>query len=130
MITTWSFLILPLRNMPFDFFPPESYSSIHRLNRIFACNSPVKYGHFGMGTIFLSFDLKYRDTTVSISNNNEGINSFTGSPTAIRENTAPSSRRKNLHKPIISVKEILECAKQLFPEFSRHRVSQEIDRVA
>ncbi len=44
--------------------------------------------------IFLSTGLKYHDTTVRISNNNEGNISFTGSPDAICENTAPDMAKK------------------------------------
>ncbi len=44
--------------------------------------------------IFLSAGLKYHDTTVRISNINEGATSFMESPDAICENTAPDMAKK------------------------------------
>ena len=44
--------------------------------------------------IFLSAGLKYHDTTVRISKENEGNISFTESPNAICENTAPDMAKK------------------------------------
>jgi len=44
--------------------------------------------------IFLSAGLKYDETTVRTSNNNEETNSFVGSPTAICENAAPDMAKK------------------------------------
>ena len=44
--------------------------------------------------IFLSAGLKYHDTTIRISNNNEGAISFMESPDAIRENAAPDMAKK------------------------------------
>ncbi len=43
--------------------------------------------------IFLSAGLKYQDTTVRISNNNDGNISFT-EPDAICENAAPDMAKK------------------------------------
>jgi hypothetical protein len=44
--------------------------------------------------IFLSAGLKYHDTTVRISNSNEGAISFRESPDAICENTAADGAKK------------------------------------
>ena len=44
--------------------------------------------------IFLSAGLKYHDTTVRISNTNEGNISFMESPDAICENNAPDMTKK------------------------------------
>ena len=44
--------------------------------------------------IFLSADLKYQDTTVMISNINDGSNLIMESPDAICENTAPDMIKK------------------------------------
>lgn len=44
--------------------------------------------------IFLSAGLKYHDTTVRVRSSNEGNKSFTESPDAICENTAPDITKK------------------------------------